>query len=321
MLQRILEVRGLLKYFPIASGIFSRVSEWVRAVDNVSFGVQSGETFGLVGESGCGKTTTGRCVLRLIEPTGGEIAFKGQDLTKLPKKDLMKIRREMSIVFQNPFASLNPRMTVKDTVAEPLLIHNVCRREQIESRVSDLLRKVGLSQEHMRRFPHEFSGGQRQRITIARALSLNPRFMVLDEPTSALDVSVQAHILNLLRDLKEDLGLTYLFISHDLDVVEYMSDRIGVMYLGKMAEMGPSGEIYENSKHPYTRALFSSIPIPDPLQRRKDVPLSGEIPSSVNPPPGCRFHPRCVQAMKACSEKEPEMREMGKDHFVACHLY
>ncbi|MCL6528199.1 MAG: dipeptide ABC transporter ATP-binding protein [Thermaceae bacterium] len=315
----LVEIKNLKKWFPIRGGILSRVVANVKAVNDVSFDVKKGEVLGLVGESGSGKTTVGRTVLRLIEPTGGNIIFDGKDITHLPKGELRSYRRKMQIIFQDPFASLNPRMTVGDIVAEPLVIHHLANSAQARNeRVAELLQTVGLNPDHVRRYPHEFSGGQRQRIGIARALAVNPDFIVADEPVSALDVSIQAQVVNLLQDLKDRLGLTVLFIAHDLAVVEYISDRIAVMYLGKVMELSSSRELYRNPKHPYTEALLSAIPTPDPTVRRDRIVLQGDIPSPINPPSGCVFRTRCRYAIKECSQTVPEMREVSPGHFKAC---
>ncbi|MFL6274558.1 MAG: ABC transporter ATP-binding protein [Blastocatellia bacterium] len=316
----LIEVKGLKKYFPAGSGLLGAGGDTVKAVDDVSFTIRRGETFGLVGESGCGKSTTGRCILRLIEPTAGEVNFEGRDLRALDAGDLRHLRREMQIIFQDPYASLNPRMQVGQIIAEPLVIHRVGSGSERRERVSELLERVGLKPEHAARYPHEFSGGQRQRIGIARALALNPKFIVCDEPVSALDVSVQAQIVNLLQDLQEQLGLTYLFISHGLSVVEHISTRVGIMYLGKLVEVAPSEAIFRNPLHPYTRALLSAIPIPDPDARRERLPLTGEIPTAIKPPSGCRFRTRCSIAEPQCAEEDPQLVEVEKDHFVACRL-
>ena len=301
----LVEVRDLKKHFPIRGGVLSRVVASVKAVDGVSFAIRRGEVLGLVGESGSGKTTVGRTLLRLIEPTGGRIFFDGQDITELPREKLRPFRRRMQIIFQDPFSSLNPRMTVGDIIAEPLLIHGIGKtpKERTE-RVAELLKLVGLSPDHMRRYPHEFSGGQRQRIGIARALAVAPEFIVADEPVSALDVSIQAQVVNLLQDLKEELGLTLLFIAHDLAVVEYISDRVAVMYLGKVMELAPARELYRNPKHPYTEALLSAVPIPDPTVKRERIVLQGDIPSPINPPSGCVFRTRCRYALPECADRK-----------------
>jgi oligopeptide/dipeptide ABC transporter ATP-binding protein len=319
MTEALLEVKGLKKHFPIQGGVISRTVGYVYAVDGVTFDVRKGETLGLVGESGCGKTTVGRCVLRLLEPTTGEVLFENRDILTLNDEQMRKLRANMQIVFQDPYASLNPRWTIKDIVGEPLLVNKIARGEELRSRVLELLKRVGLSEDHMSRFAHEFSGGQRQRIGIARALALNPKFIVLDEPTSSLDVSVQAQTLNIIRNLQHDLGLTYLFISHNLSVIKHMSDRIAVMYLGKIVELAPKQELFKHQLHPYTQALFQAIPIPDPEIQRKRVILKGDVPSPVNPPKGCRFHPRCPIAIEKCSTVEPELEESEPGHFAACH--
>jgi oligopeptide/dipeptide ABC transporter ATP-binding protein len=314
----LIEVKRLRKYFPAGGGILGAGREVVKAVDDVSFTIRRGETFGLVGESGCGKTTTGRCILRLVEPTEGEVWFDGQDMLSLKGEELRRLRRDMQIIFQDPYSSLNPRMRVGEIIAEPLAIHRAGNRGERRDRVVELLRLVGLDPEHAGRYPHEFSGGQRQRIGIARALALNPRFVVCDEPVSALDVSVQAQVVNLLQDLQEQLGLTYLFISHGLSVVEHISTRVGIMYLGKLVEVASSEEIFRNPVHPYTQALFSAIPLADPDARRERVLLAGDIPTPVNPPSGCRFRTRCPVAEPRCAEDDPDLVEVAPDHFVAC---
>ena len=315
----LVEVRDLKKHFPIRGGVLSRVVASVKAVDGVSFAIRRGEVLGLVGESGSGKTTVGRTLLRLIEPTGGRIFFDGQDITELPREKLRPFRRRMQIIFQDPFSSLNPRMTVGDIIAEPLLIHGIGKtpKERTE-RVAELLKLVGLSPDHMRRYPHEFSGGQRQRIGIARALAVAPEFIVADEPVSALDVSIQAQVVNLLQDLKEELGLTLLFIAHDLAVVEYISDRVAVMYLGKVMELAPARELYRNPKHPYTEALLSAVPIPDPTVKRERIVLQGDIPSPINPPSGCVFRTRLRYALPECAQVVPELKEAAPGHYKAC---
>lgn len=320
----ILQVNNLKKYFATRGGVFSRISGWVKAVDDVSFDVKAGETFGLVGESGCGKTTVGRTILRLMEPTAGEAIFEGKNLFTLDKQTLRSIRRRIQIIFQDPYSSLNPRMTVGSIVGEPLKVHELAKGKDLDDNVGRLLDRVGLRPEHQSRYPHEFSGGQRQRIGIARALALHPQFIVCDEAVSALDVSIQAQILNLLRDLQEEYHLAYLFISHDLNVVEYIAQRIAVMYLGKLAEVAPTTELFANPKHPYTQALLSANPIPDPSMQRERILLSGDVPSPLNPPAGCRFHTRCPQVMDICKTSEPPLIRIGKpedEHRVWCHLY
>lgn len=320
MSETILKVEDLKKYFPIKGGIMQRTVGNVKAVDGVSFEIKKGETLGIVGESGCGKSTTGRVVLRLIDKTSGKVTYKGEDIHSLSKKNLRKLRTDMQIVFQDPYSSLNPRMTVGDTISEAMIHHGIVSKKEARDAVLEVMRLCGLSSYQIDRYPHEFSGGQRQRIGIARALALNPSFVVLDEPVSALDVSIQAQIINLLSDLQEEKNLTYMFISHDLGVVEHLSTSVGVMYLGTMVEKGLKEEIYKNPLHPYTQALFSAIPIPDPTVRKKRIILTGDIPSPSNPPMGCKFHTRCPYAEKVCREEEPILREIGKDHFVSCHL-
>jgi len=315
----LIKVNNLKKWFPIRGGILSRTVGYVKAVNDISFYVNRGEVLGLVGESGSGKTTAGRTILRLIEPTEGEVVFDGTDVVALSKAELRPFRRRMQIIFQDPFASLNPRMTVGDIIAEPLIIHRLVKSPQERTeRVAELLKLVGLSPDHMRRYPHEFSGGQRQRIGIARALAVDPEFIVADEPVSALDVSIQAQVVNLLQDLKDDLGLTLLFIAHDLAVVEYISDRIAVMYLGKIMEMAPAKELYTQPQHPYTEALLSAVPVPDPTIKRERIVLEGDIPSPINPPSGCVFRTRCRYAIPECAETVPELREVSPGHFKAC---
>jgi len=321
MTEELIKVQALTKYFPIRGGLLSRVIGHVKAVDGVSFEVVKGETLGLVGESGCGKTTVGKTILRLIEPTSGEILYKQQDITKLTRGQFRKIRKNMQMVFQDPFLSLNPRMSVRQIVREPLQVNRVASSEDLEERVRHLVELVGLNPDHLNRYPHEFSGGQRQRIGVARALALNPEFVVLDEPTSALDVSVQAQILNLLTELQKKLGLTFLFISHDLSVVRQMSNRISVMYLGKIAETGPTTEMLSHPYHPYTQALFSAVLDPDPEVETRRIVLTGDVPSPANPPEGCRFHPRCWLANDRCRTEEPTMREIGSEHYVACYTH
>ncbi|MFN3335618.1 MAG: ABC transporter ATP-binding protein [Caldilinea sp.] len=315
-----LVVQNLKTYFPVRSGVFQRVSAWVKAVDDVSFTVKEGETFGLVGESGCGKTTVSRSILRLIPANGGSVFFDGQDVFNLRSNELKALRRNMQIVFQDPYSSLDPRMPVGDIIAESLLIHGMKDRKQRNAIVQEMLAKVGLNPYHAHRYPHEFSGGQRQRIGIARALALNPRFIVCDEPVSALDVSIQSQILNLLKDLQREYGFSYLFVAHDLSVVEHISDRVGVMYLGKLVETATREQLFSEPLHPYTRALLSAIPVPDPRRKRERIVLTGEVPSPLNPPSGCRFHPRCPIAKDVCKQEEPQFEEKRPGHWVACHL-
>lgn len=316
----LLDVRDLKTHFPIKNGLFSKVTGYVKAVDGVSFTLHKGETLGLVGESGCGKTTTGKSILRLNEYATGEVLFEGVDIMKLPREEMRKMRRQMQLIFQDPYSSLNPRLSVGQIVGEALEVHNIAHGAEKEARVQHLLEVVGLSPYHARRYPHEFSGGQRQRIGIARALALNPKLIVCDEPVSALDVSIQSQILNLLDELQNEFNLTYLFIAHGLAVVKHISDRVGVMYLGKMVELCDSDELYENPLHPYTQALMSAIPMPDPTMKRHRIILEGDVPSPVNPPKGCRFHTRCIKAFEPCNQIEPEWKDMGNGHMVACHL-
>ncbi len=316
----LLEVKGLRKYFPIRGGVFSRVVANVKAVEDMNFTIKRGEVVGLVGESGSGKTTAGRAILRLIEPTAGEVLFDGVDVVTLSKAKMREYRRKMQIIFQDPFASLNPRMSVGDIIGEALTIHNLAHGKAKEARVADLLERVGMNAGHMRRYPHEFSGGQRQRIGIARALAVDPDFIVADEPVSALDVSIQAQVVNLLQDLKDELGLTMLFIAHDLGVVEYISDKVIVMYLGRIMEIAPAKELYHNPVHPYTEALLTAVPIPDPTIKRERVILQGDIPSPINPPSGCVFRTRCPLATEECKHVVPPLEQVGTDpnHFKAC---
>ncbi|WP_243398470.1 oligopeptide/dipeptide ABC transporter ATP-binding protein [Deinococcus koreensis] len=314
----LLDVQHLEKYFPIRGGLLSRIVANVKAVNDISFTVNRGEVVGLVGESGSGKTTAGRAILRLIEPTGGQVIFNGTDITKLSKGQMRDYRREMQIIFQDPFASLNPRMTVSDIIGEAMQIHNLHPGKGRIDRIAELLQRVGLRPEHMRRYPHEFSGGQRQRIGIARALAVDPTFIVADEPVSALDVSIQAQVVNLMQDLQEELGLTVLFIAHDLHVVEYICDRMIVMYLGRIMEIAPSNELNNNPKHPYTEALLSAAPVPDPTIKRQRIILEGDIPSPINPPSGCVFRTRCRYAIAECANVVPELREVSPGHFKAC---
>jgi len=318
----LLEVKNLKKYFLITTGIvIQRHIGDVKAVDGISFYVKRGETFGLVGESGCGKTTTGRVILQLEPPTAGDVFFEGENLCKIRGEKLRKMRRKMQIIFQDPYASLNPRLTVGDIVGEPLIVHNIAKGKKLKAKVRDLLKIVGLNPYFITRYPHEFSGGQRQRIGVARALALNPSFIVCDEPISALDVSIQAQIMNLLNDLQDEFGLTYLLIAHDLSVVRHIGDRVAVMYLGKLVESTESVELYKNPQHPYTKALLSAVPIPDPIveEKRKRIILKGDVPSPVNPPKGCNFNTRCPEVMDICYEKEPEYKEVSTEHWVACH--
>lgn len=316
----LLEVRNLVKYFPVRGGVFQRVVDHVQAVDDVSFSIYPGETLGLVGESGCGKTTVGRTMLRLLEPTSGEVYYDGVDLASLPKADLKRMRRDLQIIFQDPYSSLDPRMTVGESIGEGLRIHQKMGLNERNEIIISMLRKVGLEDYHARRYPHEFSGGQRQRIGIARALALQPRFIVADEPVSALDVSIQSQVLNILKDLQQEFGLTYLFIAHNMSVIEHISDRIAVMYLGKIVEVAPRDRLFAKPLHPYTRALMSAIPVPDPHRRRERVILPGDVPSPLDPPGGCRFHPRCPEAMEICSQEEPAFLEIQPSHHAACWL-
>lgn len=316
----ILKVDNLKKYFPIKSGVFSKTVGHVKAVDGVSFKINKGETLGLVGESGCGKSTTGRAVLRLFDKTSGNVYFEGENLFTLNKKELRDLRPKMQMIFQDPYSSLNPRLSVGELVGEALLNHKMCSKEELSNRVVETIEKCGLASYHMKRYPHEFSGGQRQRIGIARALILNPSFIVADEPVSALDVSIQSQIVNLMMDLQQEMGFSYLFISHDLSIVKHICHKIGVMYLGNLVELAPKKLLYDNPLHPYTKALLSAVPIADPTIKRDRIILKGDIPSPANPPLGCKFHTRCPYAMEKCKTKSPEYKCVGKEHYVACHL-
>ncbi len=318
---KLLEVRNLSKYFPVKQGVFARITDWVKAVDGVSFEIGRGETLGLVGESGCGKTTTGRTLLRLIEPTQGEAIFDGAPVFRLRGEELRKIRKQMQIIFQDPYGSLNPRMTVGGIVMEGMTAHGLYSKAERVERAQRLLERVGLEREHLHRYPHEFSGGQRQRIGIARALAVEPQFIVCDEPVSALDVSIQAQIINLLTDLKAEFHLSYLFVAHDLSVVEHISDRVAVMYLGRIVEQAATEEVFRNPLHPYTRALLASIPSMEPGLRKKTTTLPGDVPSPLHPPAGCPFHPRCPEAMEVCRTDVPVNVEQARQHWVSCHLY
>ncbi|MFZ2489624.1 MAG: dipeptide ABC transporter ATP-binding protein [Anaerolineae bacterium] len=316
-----LVVQDLKKYFPVRSGLLQRVNAWVKAVDGVSFTIREGETLGLVGESGCGKTTVGRTILRLVPSNGGSVFFDGEDVFSMSKRAFKPMRRNMQIVFQDPYSSLDPRMPVGEIISEGMMIHGIGTPKERSETVSELLKTVGMNPYHARRYPHEFSGGQRQRIGIARALALKPRFIVCDEPVSALDVSVQSAVLNLLRSLQHQFGLTYLFIAHNLSVVEHISDRVGVMYLGKMVELTTREALFRNPLHPYTQALLSAIPMPDPEHKQERIVLTGDVPSPLNPPSGCRFHPRCPRMMDICKQEDPVFEQKHPDHWVACHLY
>ena len=316
----LIHVDGLVKYFPVRTGLLQRVKNWVQAVDHVSFTIREGETLGLVGESGCGKTTVGRTMLRLIEPTSGKMLFEGRDIFQLSERELKDVRREMQIIFQDPYASLDPRVPIGESLMEGLNIHNIGTKQERFEVMLDVLHKVGLEPYHARRYPHEFSGGQRQRIGIARALTLLPKFIVCDEPVSALDVSIQSQVINILKELQAEYSLTYLFIAHNLSVVEHIADRVAVMYLGKIVELATREELFQNPMHPYTQALISAIPIPDPHLKRQRTVLKGDVPSPLNPPTGCRFHTRCPIAMEHCSQEEPPLLELGIEHWVACWL-
>jgi peptide/nickel transport system ATP-binding protein/oligopeptide transport system ATP-binding protein len=316
----LLDVRNLKTYYPVTGGILRRRTGWVKAVDDVSFAVKHGETLGLVGESGCGKTTVGRSIIRLVRPLAGQVTFEGRDILTLPGREMKGVRKNLQIIFQDPYGSLNPRMTVGEIVGEGLRVHGAENRQEREKVVADTLSAVGLRKEYVRRYPHEFSGGQRQRIVIARALAVRPRFIVGDEPVSALDVSIQSQVLNLLKDLQKEFGLTYLFIAHDLSVVEYISDRVGVMYLGKLVELASAEELYKNPRMPYTKALLSAIPVPDPTVKKQRIVLQGEVPSPINPPSGCPFRTRCWMAQDICAQQTPPLREVSPGHWAACHF-
>lgn len=320
-MSELLQVKNLKMHFPVTKGIFKRQIASVKAVDGVSFTINAGETFGLVGESGCGKTTVGKMILRLIEATDGEILFEGKNIRALSKDELRELRKDIQIVFQDPYGSLNPRMTIYDTIAEPIKKHKLASGDELDKRVKDLINRVGLSEKELKKYPHEFSGGQRQRICIARALAVNPKLIICDEPVSALDVSVQSQILNLLKDLQRDTNIAYLFIAHGMPVVRYMSDRVGVMYLGKLVEVADCRDLFDEQLHPYSRALMSAIPKADPLNKSKRVILTGDVPSPINLNPGCRFYSRCPNACPECEKNEPELREVRPGHFVACRLY
>ncbi len=319
--QELLRVKGLKKYFPIKKGFGGHKVQYVKAVDNVNFHIYKGETFGLVGESGCGKSTTGRTLIRLYDVTEGEILFDGTDISRMKEKELLPYRKKMQMIFQDPYSSLDARMTVSDIIGEPLDIHGLASGKERKDRISELLENVGLKEEHANRYPHEFSGGQRQRVGIARALAVNPEFIICDEPISALDVSIQAQVVNMLEDIQNQYGITYLFIAHDLSMVRHISDRIGVMYLGNLVEIAESDELYENPLHPYTQALLSAIPNPYKDKNKTRIMLEGEVPSPIDPPKGCRFASRCKYAKDICRETEPVIKDMGNEHFCACHLY
>jgi len=319
--KQLISIKNLVKYFPIKKGVFRNTVGWVKAVDDVSFDIYSGETLGLVGESGCGKSTTAMTILRLEEPTGGDIVYQGKNLAKISKNNMRKYRKDLQIIFQDPYSSLDPRMKIKDIIAEGLAAHHILNKKKRYKKVAEILERVGIVPEYMERFPHEFSGGQRQRIGIARALALDPKIIICDEAVSALDVSIRSQIINLFKELQREFHLTYLFIAHDLSVIKYISDRVAVMYLGKIVEIAPKDIFFQNTLHPYAQALVSAVPVPNPDFKKKRIILKGDVPSPANPPEGCRFHPRCSKAMDICSKKEPLLKEIEKNHFVACHLY
>ncbi|MFA9397383.1 MAG: ABC transporter ATP-binding protein [Clostridiaceae bacterium] len=318
----LIEIKNLKKYFVKSKGFFGNKKQNIQAVDDISFTIRKGETLGLVGESGCGKSTTGRTIIKLYEPTGGQIIYKGKDISNLKEKEMLPYRKNMQMIFQDPYASLNTRMTVSEIIGEAIDTHHIAKGKEKQKMITNLLERVGLSKDHASRYPHEFSGGQRQRIGIARALAVEPEFIICDEPISALDVSIQAQVVNMLEDLQTELGLTYLFIAHDLSMVKHISDRIGVMYLGKLVEIAESDDLYDNPAHPYTQALLTAIPIPDPdiKDKKKRIILEGDVPSPIDPPSGCRFRTRCKYAMDICAKEEPVMKDLGNNHFAACHL-
>jgi len=318
---QLISIKNLVKYFPIKKGVFRTTVGWVKAVDDVSFDIYSGETLGLVGESGCGKSTTAMTILRLEEPTGGDIIYQGKNLARISKNNMRKYRKDLQIIFQDPYSSLDPRMKIKDIIAEGLAAHHMLNTKKRYQKVAEILQRVGIVPDYMERFPHEFSGGQRQRIGIARALALDPKIIICDEAVSALDVSIRSQIINLFKELQREFHLTYLFIAHDLSVIKYISDRVAVMYLGKIVEIAPKDIFFQNTLHPYAQALISAVPVPNPDFKKKRIILKGDVPSPANPPEGCRFHPRCSKAMDVCSKKEPLLKEVEKNHFVACHLY
>ena len=321
MNNQLISIKNLVKYFPIKKGVFRTTVGWVKAVDDVSFDIYSGETLGLVGESGCGKSTTAMTILRLEEPTGGDIIYQGKNLARISKNNMRKYRKDLQIIFQDPYSSLDPRMKIKDIIAEGLAAHHMLNTKKRYQKVAEILQRVGIVPDYMERFPHEFSGGQRQRIGIARALALDPKIIICDEAVSALDVSIRSQIINLFKELQREFHLTYLFIAHDLSVIKYISDRVAVMYLGKIVEIAPKDIFFQNTLHPYAQALISAVPVPNPDFKKKRIILKGDVPSPANPPEGCRFHPRCSKAMDVCSKKEPLLKEVEKNHFVACHLY